>query len=159
VLPQWLASVSRRFRTPWLSLVVNTVIALALLWTRRFDYVLNIALVAMFLIYGLHSAAMIALPFIRPALYKTAEVKLRPALIVLFGAVSVASMAYLTVVTIASDINRQNSLPAEARGMTLWQLLLIWVGIGTVLYGLARWEGRRSGFDYKAQLMKDWSED
>lgn len=159
MLPQWLASVSRRFRTPWVSLVVNTVIALALLWTRSFGYVLNIALVSMFLIYGLHSAALVALPFIRPALYKTAEVKLRPALIVVLGLVSFASMSYLTVVTIARDIARQNSLPAEARGMTLWQLLLIWVAVGTALYGLARWEGRRSGFDYKGQLTKEWSED
>ncbi|GEM_PF-112704 len=159
VLPQWLSSVSRRFRTPWVSLIVNTVIALALLWTRSFDYVLNIALVSMFLIYGLHSFALVALPFIRPALYKTAEVKLRPALIVVFGLISFASMLYLTIVTIARDISRQNNLPAQERGMTLWQLLLIWVAVGTALYGLARWEGRRSGFDYKAQLTKDWSED
>jgi amino acid transporter len=159
MLPLWLASVSRRFRTPWVSLVVNTVIALALLWTRRFDYVLNIALVSMFLLYGLHSASMIALPFIRPTLYKTAEVKLRPALLVVFGLVSFASMSYLAIVTIARDIERQSGLGAEARGMTLWQLLLIWVGVGTALYALARWEGRRSGFDYKRQLRKEWSED
>ena len=159
MLPQWLARISIRFRTPWVSLVVNTSIALVLLWTKKFGFVLNIALLAMFLYYGLHSASLIVLPFVRPELYKTARVRLRPALLVCIGVISVVSMAYLSFVTIAGDVSRQGDLPPNERGMPLWQLLLLWTAVGTVLYGLARWEGRRSGFDYTRQLSEGYKED
>ncbi|MEK6410530.1 MAG: APC family permease [Acidobacteriota bacterium] len=156
VLPQWLSRVSERFRTPWVSLVVNAVIALALLWTKSFGYVLDIAIVGMFLVYGLHSASLMALPFVRPALYKTARVKLHPAVLVILGLISLASMSYLTVVTLARDIARHASLPAEQRGLAIWQLLLVWVAVGTVFYLIARWEGRRTGFDYDRLLTQEW---
>lgn len=155
VLPQWLSRVSERFRSPWVSLVVNTVIALALLWTKSFGYVLDVAIVAMFLVYGLHSASLIALPFIRPELYKSARVKLHPALLVLLGLVSVASMTYLTVMTLVRDNTQHMSLPPEQRGLMIWQLLLIWVAVGTVFYVIARWEGRRTGFDYERLLTRE----
>jgi basic amino acid/polyamine antiporter, APA family len=158
MLPQWLARVSVRFRTPWVSLLVNTVVALVLLWTKQFGYVLNIVLVAMFLLYGLHSASLVVLPFVRPALYRTAEVKLRPWLIVLLGLISFASMAYLAIATIVRDIESRSQLPASERGLAIWQLLLLWMAVGTILYAFARWEGRRDGFDYKRQLTRDWTD-
>jgi amino acid transporter len=140
-------------------MVVNAGIALALLWTKSFGYVLDIAIVGMFLVYALHSASLIALPFIRPELYRSARVKLRPALLVILGLFSVASMIYLTVVTIARDITQHASLPPEERGLlNIWQLLLVWVAVGTAFYLLARWEGRRTGFDYD-RLLTDWSTD
>lgn len=157
ILPQWLSSVSRRFRTPWVSLVVNAIIALVLLWTKKFGYVLDIAIVGMFLVYAFHSASLILMPFIRPALFKTARVKLSPALVVVLGLVSVASMAYLTVVTIVRDISRHQALPAGQRGLAIWQLLLLWVAVGTIFYAIGRWEGRRSGFDYGGLLTQEWS--
>ncbi|HSE36656.1 MAG TPA: amino acid permease, partial [Blastocatellia bacterium] len=150
ILPRWLSRLSVRFRTPWVSLLVNAVIALALLWTKSFGYVLDIAIVGMFLVYGLHSASLIALPFIRPGLYRRALVRRHPVLLVILGLFSLASMIYLTVVTIARDIAQHASLPPGQRGITIWQLLLIWVAVGTVFYVIARWEGRRSGFDYDA---------
>jgi APA family basic amino acid/polyamine antiporter len=144
MLPGWLAGVSRRFRTPWVSLLVNTAIALALLWTKKFGYVLNIALVAMFLLYGMHSASLVALPFVRPELHKKAQVRLRPSILVISGLISVAAMAYLTAVTITADVAK---------------LVLLWTGVGTLLYAIGRWEGRRSGFDYKQQLTEEWRND
>ena len=159
ILPQWLSKVSVRFRTPWLSMVVNAVIALTLLWTKSFGYVLDIAIVGMFLVYAMHSASLIALPFIRPELYKSARVRIRPAVLVILGLVSVSSMIYLTVVTIARDIAQHASLPPEQRGLTIWQLLLVWVAVGTGFYLIARWEGRRTGFDYDRLLTQDWPDE
>lgn len=159
VLPRWLARVSERFRTPWVSLVVNAIIALVLLWTKSFGYVLDIAIVGMFLVYGLHSASLIALPFVRPELHKRARVRIHPSLLVIAGLLSLASMIYLTVVTIARDIDRHESLPPAQRGLTIWQLLLIWVAVGTVFYAVARWEGRRSGFDYEGLLTRELTDE
>lgn len=156
VLPQWLSRVSVTFRTPWVSLVVNAGIALALLWTKSFGYVLAISIVGMFLVYGLHSASLIALPFVRRELYKTARVRLHPALLVTLGLLSLGSMTYLTIVTIARDIAQHASLPPEKRGLTIWQLLLVWLVLGTVFYLIARWQGRRSGFDYDRLITQDW---
>jgi amino acid transporter len=157
--PQWFASVGERFRTPWVSLVVNTTVALVLMWTKKFGYVLDISLLAIFLTYAMHSASLIALPFLRPGLYQKAQVRIRPALLVIMGSLSVASMIYLSVVTVAHDIGKQQSLPPEQRGIAIWELLLIWVVVGSVLYLLARWEGHRAGFDYNRQLSKDWMDD
>lgn len=157
LLPSALGRVSERFRTPWVSLVVNLVIALALLWTRQFGYVLDIALVSMFILYGLHSATLAALPFIRPDLYRTATVRFHPALTVLFGSIPLVSMAYLAAITIARDVATQQSLPPEQRGFAVWQLLVVWTLVGTLLYAIARWEGKRAGFDYKSHLMSEWA--
>src|SRR5207244_1388589 len=140
-----------RSGTPWASLVISTTIALALLWTKQLSSVLNISLVAIFLLYALHSASMAALPFVRPKLYKTALVRLRPVWLVIFGAISVLAMGYLTFMVIARDISEH-----KQSGATIWQLLLLWVAVGTALYLFARWEGRRSGFDYKGQLTREW---
>jgi amino acid transporter len=155
--PRWFGRLSERFRTPWVSLVVNALVAVTLLWTKSFGYVLDIAIVAMFLVYGLHSASLIVLPFIRPALYDKARVKFKKAVLVACGSASVVSMAYLTVVTIGRDAARHASQPQG--GLAIWQLLLIWTAVGTALYGIARWEGRRSGFDYQRQLTDDWNRD
>ena len=155
VLPQWLSQVSQRFRTPWVSLVVNALIALVLIWTKSFGYVLDIAIAAMFIVYGLHSAILVALPFVRPELYKNDRFKLNPAALVILGLISLASMGYLTVVTVARDIARHADLPSGQGGLMIWQLLLIWVAVGTVFYAIARWEGRRSGFDYKGLLTRE----
>jgi len=76
-------------------------------------------------------------------------------LLVIIGVASFASMSYLTVTTIARDISQHAVLPTEQQGLMIWQLLLIWVAIGTILYLIARWEGRRAGFDYKS-LSRDW---
>ena len=138
---------------------MNALIAIGLLWTKSFGYVLDIAIVGMFLVYGLHSASLIALPFVRPELYEKARVKLHPALLVALGLASVASMCYLTFVTVARDVARHASLPAEQRGLMIWQLLVIWLAVGTVFYVVARWEGRRTGFDYERQLAEDWMQD
>jgi len=157
--PQWFARVGERFHSPWVSLVVNATVALVLLWTKKFGYVLDISLLAIFLTYAMHSASLIALPFMRPALYQKAQVKIRPSLLVTMGSLSVVSMIYLSIVTIAHDIGKQQSLPAEQRGIAIWELLLIWVAVGSVLYVLARWEGRRAGFDYEKQLVEGWMDD
>lgn len=153
--PRWFASVGQRFRTPWVSLVLNAIVAIVLLWTKSFGYVLDISIVAMFLVYGIHSMSAMLLPWMRPTLFKQAEVKLQPWMLVVFGVISVAAMGYLTVSTIARDISRHLSLPADQRGLAIWQLLLLWIAVGTFLYVIARWEGRREGFNYEMQLARD----
>ena len=159
MMPPALARIGRRSHIPWASLIVNTVIALTLMWTKSFKYVLDIVLVAMFLYYGLHSASLIALPFVRPELYEKARFRPRPALLVFCGLISVVAMGYLAVVTVASDIAKQQRLSPEQRGMSVWQLLVLWIAVGTFLYLVARWQGRRIGFDYKSRLSSDWIND
>ena len=61
-------------------------------------------------------------------------------------------MSYLSYPLIARDINQRK----QTGGLAIWQLLLLWSAVGTALYLIARWEGRRSGFDYKGQLTREW---
>jgi hypothetical protein len=41
----------------------------------------------------------------------------------------------------------------------IWQLLLVWVAVGSFFYLIARWEGRRDGFDYQQQLTRELTDD
>src|SRR5262249_35450691 len=85
----------------------------------------------------------------------TATVRIRPALLVAAGVVSVVSMIYLSYLLIAQDVAQRGA----ASGPAIWQLLLIWLAVGTALYLIARWEGRREGFDYKTLLIREWQEE
>jgi len=138
--PRWFARLGGRSGTPWISLLVNTVIALVLLWTKTFGSVLNISLVAMFILYGLHSGSAMLLPFIRRELYDKALVKPRPWVLLSSGCVSLLSMTYLIIQSLSGEVLK---------------LLLLWLAMGTVLYAIARWEGKRSGFDYERQLREE----
>src|SRR5262249_51972208 len=111
------------------------------------------------LVYGMHSASLIALPFVRPRLYEKAQVKLRPPILAILGLLSLASMGYLTVVTIARGMEQRPSLPPDQRGIAICQLRLLWVVAGTVFYGLARWKGSRAAIDYQRQIAKAWAGD
>jgi hypothetical protein len=68
-------------------------------------------------------------------------------------------MAYLSFMTISNDLARREALPEVERGISLWLLLFLWTAVGTILYALARWEGRRRGFDYERQLSAELNEE
>jgi len=54
---------------------------------------------------------------------------------------------------------QRRSLPAGQAGLSILQLLLVWISVGTLFYLLARWEGRRSGFNYEKLLTRELNED
>ncbi|MGV3489456.1 MAG: APC family permease [Tuberibacillus sp.] len=142
-VPSILAGVNKKFGTPHLSLTVNTLLVLGLIWTKTFDVIINISLQGMFLMYIGHAIAMIALPYVRPALLETALLKPSKKLMMLAGVFALIVLVYFSYHMILSVI----------------QMLIIWAVIGAILFGIGKWEGKIKGFDYKANLQEDWVRD
>ncbi len=140
VVPKFLARVNKRWGTPDVSLTISTAIAIFLLWTQTLGYMLNVALQAMFLLYAVHSLSMVLLPFVRPKLFATAEIKPPVWLMVVAGLFSAACMMHFTWGMLRSVLD----------------LMLIWTFVGSALYLYARWEGGRDGFDYNKRLVEEW---
>lgn len=143
VVPRFLAHVNARFRTPDVAMTISTAIGVFLLATRTLEYMLNVALQALFLLYAVHSLTMAALPYIRPALFARARVRPPRWLMIGTGVFSAAWMIYFTYLTLPS----------------VWILLSIWVAVGILLYAIARYLGAREGFDYRRRLVEDWADE
>ncbi len=143
VVPRFLAHINPRLRTPDVALTISTAVGIFLLSTQTLEYMLNVALQALFLLYGIHSLTMAALPFIRSQLFKRANVQPPRWFLVAAGLFSAGCMGYLTFQTLPSVI----------------VLLAVWVGVGIVLYGIARWQGHREGFDYQRRLVEEWADE
>lgn len=136
-LPEIFARVNSRFGTPHLALTVNTVLVLLLLWTHTLQFILNISLQGMFIMYIGHAFALLALPFVRPQLYESARVKPPKWLVVLCGVVSITVLVSFSYHLILS----------------VWPLLTVWLAAGLALYFLNYWAhaGERS----KVRLIGD----
>lgn len=143
VVPRFLAHVNERWRTPDVALTISTAVGIFLLSTKTLDYMLDVALQALFLMYGAHSLTMAVLPYVRPELYARARLRAPRWLMAVAGIYSAGWLAYFTYLTLPSVI----------------RLLAIWVGVGVVLYAVARYMGAKEGFDYKRGLHADWADE
>lgn len=139
-VPSFLANVNKRFSTPHIALTVNVILVLILLWTHTLNYILNMSLQGMFLMYIGHAIAMIALPYARKDLYQTALFKPSKVLMVFAGIFAVTVLIYFSFHMILSVMN----------------LLVIWTLVGIVLFILGKIEGKRSGFNYLHNLQSEW---
>lgn len=142
VIPRFLAHVNGRFRTPDVAMTASTAIGIFLLSTRTLDYMLDVALQALFLLYGVHALTMAALPFLRPELLRRAALRPPTWLMIGAGVFCAGSLGYFTAQTIGS----------------VYVLLGVWVGVGIVLYAFARYLGAREGFDYRSRLAEGWAD-
>ncbi|WP_409254087.1 APC family permease [Bacillus sp. SCS-153A] len=142
VIPVGIAKVNKRFNTPHIAITINTIIVLALIWTRTLDYLLNVALQGMFLMYMGHAVAMIALPFVKRELFETALIKPKLPLIMFCGIFSLSVLLFFSYTLILSVL----------------KLLLIWTAVGVVIFLIGRSQGKKNQFDYDSQLEKAWKE-
>lgn len=139
VAPSFLARVSRRFATPSVSLTINVVLALFLVWTRTISYLIAISLQALIILYATECLALALLPWVNKPLWAQVPDKLRRWWVAAGG-----GLACLCQIGLYALIPNPISKP-----------LVIWVALGLVFYLYARLRGRRQGFDYAANLS--WS--
>lgn len=142
VIPKQLAMVNKRFGTPHVAITVNTIIVLLLIWTHTLGYLLNVALQGMFLMYIGHSIAMMALPYVRPALFNTALFKPSKFIIFVAGIFAVSVLIYFSYSLILSVL----------------KLLIIWILVGVAVYFIGIAQGKKNNFNYKARLEEEWRE-
>ena len=82
--------------------------------------------------YAVHSVALALLPYVRPNLYETARIKLKPWILTVVGMFSCIMMLIMSFKLIVG----------------VFPLLTIWVIVGTVIYLIGRWKGKQNQFDY-----------
>jgi amino acid transporter len=140
--PQWLGRVHSRTGTPVAGLTLTYAVAALLLVTRQLSLALNIAVLAMVVLYLLHSVALLIVPRTNPELFASRTVRMPRALMMTAAALSALAMVGLIVVIVHGDIRTLAKQGFVARvangGWTSIELLLAWGALGLFLHALAR---------------------
>ena len=140
LMPPILAKVHPKWKTPYISLIISAIICVILIWYQSSQFLMNAGLIGIFGIYTLQGIALIALPHANRRLYDSAKVKLPVWSLYIIGSISVITM----VIFILGII--QDTLFFTIGGLT----------IGTLLYILGRYQGKKDGFDYSARMEEDY---
>jgi len=140
LMPRSLASVHPQWRTPYISLIISAIICTALIWSQSARYLMNAGLVGIFIIYCFQGIALMALPIVNKRLYKSAQFQLPKWLLYLVGSISAFSMAYFLIITI----------------MDVFTFTIVGLIVGTILYILGRYQGKKEGFNYHARMEQDY---
>jgi amino acid transporter len=140
LMPRSLASVHPQWRTPYISLIISAIICTALIWSQSARYLMNAGLIGIFIIYCFQGIALMALPIVNKRLYKSAQFQLPKWLLYLVGSISAFSMAYFLIITI----------------MDVFTFTIVGLIVGTILYILGRYQGKKEGFNYHARMEQDY---
>ncbi len=143
-MPAPFAKLHATARTPVFGLSVSFAVMAALLVSGRMGLALGIAVVALMLLYALHSAALILLPRLNPALYDQVTIRIPRRLQLAAAWISVVAMGILVALRFDGDLRRmfETSFLTRLRefDLTSLELLVVWVALGLLLF---RWSGRR----------------
>ena len=140
LMPRSLALVHPQWRTPYISLIISAIICTALIWSQSARYLMNAGLIGIFIIYCFQGIALMALPNVNKRLYKSAQFQLPKWLLYLVGSISAFSMAYFLIITI----------------MDVFTFTIVGLIVGTILYILGRYQGKKEGFNYHARMEQDY---
>jgi amino acid transporter len=140
LLPRALGTVNARTGTPVAGLTMSLVVMGALLASGQVQLALNIAVIALILMYGLHSLALLALPRRNPGLYAQVTARVPRGLQVFAGTLSVVLMFGLVIVQMVADVRLVGTTTlserVSGRSLTCLELVLVWAAIGVLLYRL-----------------------
>lgn len=128
--PRAAGAIAARTGTPVAGLTITLVVALALLLSGNVSAALNIAVLALVILYFMHSIALLALPHTNPGLYASVTLRMPRWLQIASAVVSIVSMGWL-IALLVDDV-------------VALSLLLFWSAIGALLYGFARIKRRRA---------------
>ena len=138
LLPGPLAIVHSSTRTPVVGLTASLVVSGALVVSGQIQLALNIAVFALVLLYGLHSAALIALPRANPGLYAQVTASIPRWLQVGAAALSVALMGTLAGSIAVGDARHIAATGLAERlsagSLTSVELAAVWGVVGLLLY-------------------------
>jgi amino acid transporter len=139
-LPSWLGRVEPRTGTPVLGLALTLAAAAALVLAGGVRLALDIAVLALVALYGLHSLALLCLPRANPELEAQVTAQVPRRWRRLAALVSLASMAVLVACQLAQDARHvaATSLAERwrERSLTSLELFLAWTAIGLLVHAL-----------------------
>src|SRR5262249_53377596 len=136
--PAWIARIAPRQGTPVRGLTVTFLLALAFLVSGQLGLALNIAVLALVILYAVHRVALLLLPRLHPALYETRTVRLPRTFEAACAVVSACAMAALVVVMLGQDAQTMRHTTVAQRiathQLTGSELLAVWAAIGVAIY-------------------------
>jgi amino acid transporter len=142
-VPRVFARLNATARTPVVGSSVSFGIVAALLVSGRMDLALGIAVVALMILYALHSVALILLPRRNLALCLEATSRIPRGLQLAAAWTSVLAMGSIVAIQFGGDVRRilgtSFARRLEAFDLTSLESLLAWVAVGLVLF---RWRDR-----------------
>ncbi len=125
-------------RTPVVGLVVSFVAVAALVVSGRTGLALGIAVVALMLLYLLHSVALLLLPRRNPALFAEAGTRVSRRVQCAAAVVSVIALGAMLLIQFSGDVARLADEPWAPRmarlDLTSLELLAAWVLVGLLLF-------------------------
>lgn len=140
--PRWLGAISPVTGTPVRGLALTLALASALLFSGQVSLALGIAVVALVVLYFLHSLALLVLPRRDPSLFRSATASIPLWVQRTAGVVSMLAMAALLLLQALTDVQALREKPFAVRlathSLTSLELMLAWCLVGAGMYGLAR---------------------
>jgi APA family basic amino acid/polyamine antiporter len=145
--PGWVGSVNARTGTPINGLTLTLAAAVLLLVSNQLALALNIAVLALVILYFLHSLVFLLLPRRNPQLFGAITVPLPRWLLRSAAMLSVLAMGGLIIVQAAQDWHTLQAETLRQRianhSLTSIELALAWGIVGAALYAYGRWRGDR----------------
>lgn len=140
LLPAWLGRVHPRTGTPLIGLTLTLLLCALLLASGQVGLALSSAVLALVLLYFLHSLALLLLPRVNPELAASVQVRISLRLRVVAALVSMVSMAGLVAVQVVQDVGTIRSMDLGERlagsSLTSIELLAGWTLLGFALHKL-----------------------
>jgi amino acid transporter len=142
LVPGWIGAVSPRTGTPVAALTLTLAASALLLAGGQIALGLNIAVFALVGLYLLHSLALLLLPAMNPALFRTVTVSIPIGVQRAAAVVSMVAMGALFLLQVKGDLGTiaSRSLGERIAGgsLTAVELSVVWAAVGALLYAVGR---------------------
>jgi amino acid transporter len=142
LVPGWIGAVSPRTGTPVAALTLTFAAAALLLAAGQIALGLNIAVFALVGLYLLHSLALLFLPFLNPALFRSATVAIPIGVQRAAATLSALAMGALFLLQVRDDLGTLASRNLRDRwasgSLTAVELSVVWGAVGALLYAVGR---------------------
>jgi len=142
LVPGWLGAVSPRTGTPIAALTLTFAAAALLLAGGQIALGLNIAVFALVGLYLIHSVALLLLPSMNPALFRSVTVAIPRRVQAAAAAISIVAMAAIFLLQVKADLGTLATRSLGERfasgSLTAVELSAVWGAVGALLYVVGR---------------------
>ena len=140
--PNWIGVVNPRTATPIRGLTLTLIACALLLASGQLSLALNVAVIALVVLYFIHSLVFLLLPRLNPSLASQITIGTPKWLLQTSALLSVISMGILIAIQFASDIATLRTQTLSERikehSLTSIELIVVWVVVGVALYQVAK---------------------
>ena len=147
LLPAWAAAVHAGSGSPRLAVLASFTAMAALLWSRQVHLALTIAVIALLILYAVHSLALLLLPRRSPELFRQLRTELPRSVLSAAAWVSILGMGGIVLFQLTRDAEHMLRTTFvqrfEEKSLTSLEMLLAWGALGALVFRLRPGRDRR----------------